>query len=161
MHPGFRESCIVFTELWSNIIQPESSLTELSTTALRKEYSRVNEREKEKSDNILSEEKKLNFKEVEKEYHIIAADTATVVIDADVVQKLELGIPVSWQTIQENSVQLWFNKIKELHLRSINHCKNDNIFSWTDKYEYDSSFLGIMGGLIKVNNFFKFECGVI
>ncbi|WP_020612862.1 CRISPR-associated helicase/endonuclease Cas3 [Sediminispirochaeta bajacaliforniensis] len=160
-HPGFEDASIVFLELWSDIIRPEISLAELSTTAIRKEYSRINEKDKEGSDNIFFEEKKLDFQEVEREYHIIKTDTATVIIDADVVQKLELGIPVSWQNIQESSVQLWSNKIQKWHLHPVARCKNDDIFSWTDTYEYDSSFLGIMGGILKIDKFFKNEGGII
>ena len=78
----------------------------------------------------------------------------------NIVDKLELGVPVPWQTIQENSVQLWTNKIKKLQLREIRGCKQDGIYSWVDSYDYDQNFLGIMSGVLQQRIFFQESGGV-
>ena len=158
-HPGFKESSAVFDDLWQDMILPNVSLTNLSTAALRKEFSRYPEKVKA-AEKLLEEEKKLNFQQVADTYKIIKSDTATVIVAQDLVKKLKLGIPVGWQTIQDNSVQLWSSKIEKLKLSPIDKCSKDHIYSWIDSYEYDSEFLGIMGGIIKTENFFKTEYGI-
>ena len=151
---------MVFDDLWKELTSPDLPLTALSTKAQRKEFSRFNEK-KDRRDLLCSEEAKLNFQEVAKAYKVIDSDTATVIVDEKIVQKMELGIPVSWRDIQKNSVQLWSSKISKLNLTPIRNSSQDQIYSWIDTYEYDSGFLGIMGGLLKVDNFFKYDGGVI
>jgi len=151
-HPGFTESSIVFCEMWNDIRNRKIDITEISTTSLRKEFSRFPQKRK-KSETMLEQERKLNFQEVSKDYRVIASETATVIVSKEIVEKLKKGIPINWRTIQENSVQLWFNKINKLHLVPID--SESGIYSWVDTYEYEPLFLGIMYGLIKVDDFFK------
>lgn len=160
LHPGFKESAAVFDALWQDMVSPTISLTGLSTAAVRKEFSRY-PKKKIASDNLMKEEEKLNFQQVSDAYRIIDSDTATVIVDRDLVEKLKRGIPVNWQTIQTNSVQLWISKIAKLRLNPIEKCFKDNIYSWVDSYEYDPEFLGIMGGILKTENFFKNEYGIL
>ena len=148
-HPGFEESIRVFNELWEDLYAGILSLTELSTIALRKEYSRLSKK-KELRDSIFLEEEKCNFQQVGEKFKVIASDTATVIVDREIVKKLELKIPIRWQKIQSESVQLWMYKINKLKLKSIANSENDRIYSWIDSYEYDANFLGIMGGLLKL-----------
>lgn len=151
-HPGFTESSIVFYEMWNDIKNRKIDTTEMSTTSLRKEFSRFPQKRKT-AETMLEQEQKLNFQEVSKDYRVIASETATVIVSKEIVEKLRKGIPIDWRTIQENSVQLWFNKINKLHLVSID--SEAGIYSWVDTYEYDPIFLGIMYGLINVDDFFK------
>jgi len=134
--------------------------SELCSKAMRKELSRFPVK-KEKSESLLSDEQGQGFQDVSSAYRIINSETATVIIDIDLVEKLERGIPVSWQEIQEMSVQLWMTKINKLKLREISGCQKDDIYSWIDTYEYDANFLGIMGGILEPETFFKETGGVI
>lgn len=167
-HPGFKESSIVFDDLWDQIVDPNSTISSLSTTAIRKEFSRETQEtkysdrklnKKEYSEEILKDEEKCNFQIVADNYNVISSDTATVVTDLKLVEQLERGIPVDWQYIQNNSVQLWMSKIDKLELNAI--ATKDNIYSWVDTYTYDPSFLGIMGGLLETKHFFTKEGGVL
>ncbi len=169
-HPGFKESSIVFDDLWSEIVNPSYSISELCTIAIRKEFSRVKDKKKyldteinkkEYSDKLLEDELECNFQSVSKCYKVIDSSTATVIINAGLVEKLELGIPVNWQELQNNSVQLWANKITKFNLKPISGCVHDDIYSWTDTYDYDPQFLGIMAGIIDPEIFFKETGGVI
>ncbi len=146
-HPGFNESSDIFKNLWSEIVSDEIDGSELCTKAIRKELSRFQDK-KNKSEMLLSEEQKQGFQEVSASYRIIDSDTATVIIDAKLVEKLEYGFPVNWQDLQNNSVQIWVQKIAKLNIQPIANCFQDNIYSWTDVYEYDPDFLGIMPDLI-------------
>lgn len=157
-HPGFEESIRVFNELWEDLVTESLSLTELSTIALRKEYSRLSKKE-ELRDTIFLEEEKCNFQQVSEKFNVISSDTATVIVDRELVKKLELKIPIRWQEIQAESVQLWMYKINKLKLRPIKNCETDKIYNWIDSYEYDANFLGIMGGLLKLKGDFYIQQG--
>lgn len=146
-HPGFVESSDILNHLWPEIISSEMDSSELCSRAIRKELSRFPAK-KTKSDLLLSEEKKQGFQKISTDYKIIDSDTATVIIDARLIEKLEHGFPVNWQDLQNSSVQLWMRKIAKLNLQPIANCSQDNIFSWIDVYEYDPNFLGIMPDLI-------------
>jgi CRISPR/Cas system-associated endonuclease/helicase Cas3 len=158
-HPGFKESSIVFDDLWDQIIASKITLTSLCTTAIRKEFSRFPVK-KEHSEELLINESSCNFQFVSKNYQVIKSDTITVIVDKILVKQLEQGAPVNWQKIQDNSVQLWSNRVKTLGLKEIQGCLNDGIYSWTDTYEYDPHFLGIMAGIINPNIFFTEQDGV-
>lgn len=158
MHPGFKESIQVFDDLWNNINDSSITLSALCTTAVRKELSRFPDKE-EKSDGLFENEINRNFQEVASDFRVINSDTYTVITSKDLVDKIRLGIPVPWQEIQKNSVQLWGTKIRKLALSTIGNQK-DEIYSWVDTYDYDANFLGIMGGLLKADAFFKEQGGV-
>ncbi len=158
-HPGFKESSEIFENMWPEITSTKSDNSWLCSTAIRKELSRYPEK-KIKSEELLSEEKKQSFQQISEDYKIINSETATVIVDKGLVKELEMGIPVNWQSIQENSVQLWMNKIADLKLTPIRGCKQDSIYSWVDSYEYDANFLGIMGGILEPESFFRETGGV-
>ena len=157
-HPGFEESIRVFDELWEDLTSGSLSITELSTIALRKEYSRISKKE-ELRDLLFSEEEKCNFQQVSELFKVINSNTATVIVDKEIVKKLDLKIPVNWNKIQEKSVQLWMYKIDKLKLRPIKNCENDKIYSWIDSYQYDPDFLGIMEGILTLKGEFYIQQG--
>jgi len=159
-HPGFKESSIVFDDLWNQIMDSKITINSLCTTAIRKEFSRFPVK-KEYSEELLSNESSCNFQFVGKNYQVIKSDTITVIVDKNMVKQLELGVPVNWQHIQDNSVQLWRNKVAKLGLRTIQGCSQDDLYSWTDTYEYDPQFLGIMAGIVNPNVVFTEHGGVI
>lgn len=159
-HPGLEESSDILKELWPEIIKDDADYNSLCSLAIRKELSRFSKKE-DKSKQLLSDEEKHGFQEVSRDYRIIDSDTATVIIDRNLIEKLKMGIPVNWQTIQKYSVQLWMNKISKLHLHEIRGCKQDGIYSWVDSYDYDPNFLGIMSGLLQQEIFFQNAGGVI
>ncbi len=159
-HPGLEESSDILQKLWPEIIKDEADYNVLCSLAIRKELSRFPKKE-DKSKKLLLEEEKQGFQEVSRDYRIIDSDTATVIIDRILVEKLEMGVPVGWQTIQKYSVQLWMNKINKLYLREIRGCKQDGIYSWVDSYDYDPNFLGIMSGLLQQEIFFQNAGGVV
>ena len=157
-HPSFDDSSVIFNELWDDLVSKNKSYTELTTTALRKEFSRSAQNQ-EVAEKLYQDELKNNFQEVDREFRVINSNTATVVVNATVVEALEKGY-ADWKLVQKHSVQLWFNKIGKLELKKIRGCENDEIFSWIDSYEYDD-FLGIYAGLIKPTQVFKNHGGVI
>ena len=159
-HPGLEESADILKEMWSDLIRGKKDNSSLCSMAIRKELSRFPAK-KDKSNHLLLEEEKLNFQDVASDFRIIDSDTATVLVERSLIEKLEMGIPVNWQTIQENSVQLWMTKINKLKLRELKGCSQDEIYSWIDNYDYDPNFLGIMSGVLQERIFFQETGGVI
>lgn len=151
-HPSFEDSSAIFNQLWEDLVSNNKSYTELTTKALRKEFSRSTQNQ-EFAEELYQEELKNNFQEVDKGFRVINTNTATVVVKTSVVEALEKGY-ADWKLVQKHSVQLWFNKIGKLELKKIRRCENDEIYSWIDTYEYDD-FLGIYAGLIKPMHVFK------
>jgi hypothetical protein len=160
IHPGFKESSAILDELWPELVGSGVSLTAISTKAIKKEFSAQKKNLKVAKD-LLKNELRNNFQEVQEAYSLIRTDTRTVITNEKIVAALQIGVPVSWQDIQNNSVQLWCRKIGQLGLEPIRNCKKDHIYSLVSKYDYDSEFLGIMGGLLKIENFFEQDYGVI
>jgi len=158
-HPGFKESSDILNHLWLEIINDKMDSSVLCSKAIRKELSRFPVK-KSKSELLISEEQKQSFQEVSTDYRIIDSETATVIIDKGLVKKLEQGVPVNWQDLQNNSVQLWANKIKKFNLKPIAGCLHDDIYSWIDTYDYDPQFLGIMAGVLDPKYFFTVDGGV-
>ncbi len=159
-HPGFNESSDILNHLWLEIVNERMDSSDLCSKAIRKELSRFPEK-KSKSELLILEEQKQGFQEVSTGYRIIDSETATVIIDKGLVKKLEQGVPINWQDLQNNSVQLWANKIRNFNLKPIVGCAQDDIYSWTDTYDYDPHFLGIMAGIIDPVVFFQETGGVI
>ena len=98
----------------------------------------------------------LNFPEVEKLFHIISTDTRTVLVNEDIIQRIEAFEPVRWQDIQKNSVQIWGYNIDKLHIPEITH--HAGIYKWHLEY---STFLGYMEGVLKMNDFIGVGGGIV
>lgn len=147
-HPGFEKSIQIFQSLWSQIQDSATDINQLSTIALCREAV-ARSGDVIKSEQLLADEKSLSFQDVQKVSQMIDADTRTVVVDDKLIEKIELGIQLNWKDIQNNSVQLWVNKINKLGLRPIRGSKD--IYGWSGRY--DSEFLGIMAGVLDRNDF--------
>ncbi|WP_035247949.1 CRISPR-associated helicase/endonuclease Cas3 [Desulfogranum mediterraneum] len=160
LNPGFKESAVILQELWQELVAPNTLLTTVATKSVKKQFSALR---KNYNNSLELYEKELsrNFQDVQDGYRIIKNDTRTVIIDEQIAIALESGVPVKWQDIQNNSVQLRMRKVANLQLVPIKNCEQDHIYSWVSRYEYDSVFLGIMGGMIKLDQFFQQDYGVV
>jgi hypothetical protein len=70
------------------------------------------------------------------------------VIDPKLVAAIGAGERVGRRELLANSVQLWFSKIGKHALNPIGY-GNEEIYAWGD--EYDPKFLGIMAGVLKMD----------
>jgi CRISPR-associated endonuclease/helicase Cas3 len=159
-HPGFEDAIIVFEDIWDELIRGTTDITTLVTRSLRKEFNRKTVEYQEQSLAILEQEEKNNFQEVMQNMKIINTETVTVIVNSEIQSQLERGCFVDWQKIQNDSVQLWLNKVKKWNLQKLKNCQNDDIYSWLDKYEYDN-FLGVFAGIVKSEQIFKEFGGVV
>jgi hypothetical protein len=78
---------------------------------------------------------------------LITSDTRLVVIDPGLISAISAGALVDRHKLLARSVQLWSNKIRKLALNQIGH--RGELYAW--EYDYDPKFLGIMAGVLKMN----------
>jgi hypothetical protein len=88
---------------------------------------------------------------VAKAGRVITADTQTVVVDSELVAKLERREPIRFRDLMEGSVQIWTNKVRDLRLESLPTRRE--IYQWP--HEYDPDFLGYMAGILSLRDFEK------
>lgn len=144
-HRGFRHSRNIFEDLW-NRIEDGDDISELSTLAVRREAALSNKNHVISQD-LAKNETKHNYQYINDNYKIIESETFTVVIDKEITQQLLNAKPVTWQTIQMNSIQIWGNKLLEYGVSEIG---DTGIYRWDLKYD---DFLGYMAGALTVISF--------
>jgi hypothetical protein len=88
---------------------------------------------------------------------LISSDTRLVVIDRGLIQALRQGVIVDRRTLLARSVQLWSTKIQKLALTEIE--TGSELYAW--EYNYDEDFLGIMDGVLNLEQVDGNEYAVI
>lgn len=139
LHPGFKVSSKVLDTMFA-----ESRVTpDDCKEALRREVCLNG-----LTDQIRELEDAKDFPEVHKLFRVIDADTYTVVVDDMVKQRLKNWDKVSWQEIQNCSVQIWGAKIDSLYVPQFDHYPN--LYEWNLAYD---DFVGYMAGVLQVEEF--------
>jgi CRISPR/Cas system-associated endonuclease/helicase Cas3 len=139
-NPGLSDSAKVLLDLIS-----EKSIisADLCTHALKREIRLAGTF----SNSLLQFEELMQFPQVEKDFHVIASDTRTVVV-GELIEKLENHLPVNWRDIQKSSVQIWGYRLNGLRIPEI--LGRPGLYKWT--YAYDD-FIGYMTGLLSAEAF--------
>ncbi len=140
-HPGINDSSKVLLELISErcVISPD-----LCTNALKREIRLAGAF----SDMLLKSEEGLRFPQVEKDFRVIASDTRTVVVETEMVKKLEYHLPVDWRDIQKASVQIWGYRLDALRIPEV--FGHPGMYKWSYAY---NDFIGYMAGILPVEAF--------
>lgn len=138
LHPGFKTSQKVFTQLIESNLINKLPITELVTEAIKRE---LKEDWDEKVEKIIKCESNHEYPEVAKLCKIIDTDTRLVVMDSDLITILENGEKISSIQLIKNSVQIWATKIDEFRLLPIKGY--EEIYKWPND-GYDPEFLGYM-----------------
>jgi CRISPR-associated endonuclease/helicase Cas3 len=139
--PSFEASRAVLAEMLEEACMGGDASTAV-TEALRREL--VLRDVRAKADELRTAEAVGNFPEVAKLYRVIDSDTRTVVVDPELLKRLQNRQRVSWQELMRGSVQIWAKKVKELSIRPLEH--HEELFYWTGVYDPD--FLGYMAGVL-------------
>lgn len=142
-HPAFTLSRQILEKLFEENKFAKDSPSDLITESIRRELMSDTQ---EKHKRIIKMEAEMNYPEVAKLYKVIAADTRLVLIDKELIIKIENHEKVDPKEIVRNSVQIWANKIDKLNLTPLKNHSNSDIFIWC--YEYDPNFLGYMKGVL-------------
>lgn len=139
-HPGLSDSSKVLREMLAD----KSTISPILCTAALKREIRL-------AENFLSTLKKheemLQFPQVEKNFRVITSDTRTVVVGAELINKLEGHHPVDWRDIQKSSVQIWGYRLDNLRIPEVERYRG--MYKWI--YEYND-FIGYMAGVLKLSN---------
>lgn len=149
-HPGLRDSASVLKSLLDDgkLISP-SLCTEAFHNEIRlhggKAFAQA----------LLHDENRRRFPKVQEDFKVIPSETRTVVVEPELIDKLERHEKVDWQAIQSGSVQIWGNRLDRFGI--LPFAAYPEIFKWTLKYD---SFLGYMAGVLESEEF-RFHGGIL
>ncbi len=139
LHPGFKDSSKVLEKMFvEGRVTPDDC-----KEALRREVCLSGLKDK-----IRDFEDAKDFPEVHSLFRVIDANTYTVVVDDMVKQRLKNWCKVSWQEIQNCSVQIWGTRIESLCVPQFE--RYPNLYEWNLAYD---DFIGYMAGVLKVEEF--------
>jgi CRISPR-associated endonuclease/helicase Cas3 len=145
LHPDFNRTRDVVEDIFRKGLW-ERDLTGLMTYALEQEFKlQSGER---KIEELFQKEAVGAYPTVAELTRLISSDTRLVVIDKRLVAAIAGGERVDRRELLARSVQLWFGKISKLALNPIGNGAEE-LYAWG--YEYDPKFLGIMAGVLKLN----------
>jgi CRISPR-associated endonuclease/helicase Cas3 len=140
-HPAFRYSRDVLQKMLAEG-KLKGDVSEAVTEALRREL--VLKDVRGKADELRDCELQEEWPEVARLYRVIDSDTQTVVVDPNLVKRIEAGERVPWRDLVRGSVQIWRKKVQDLAVRRLD--RDGELFYWTGPY--DPEFLGYMAGVL-------------
>lgn len=144
LHPDFRHSRDVVEEIFRNDMW-DRDLTSLMTYALEQEFKR--ESGEEKITELSRSEAVGSYREVARLTRLISTDTRLVLIDPRIIAAIRVGERVDRRTVLSHSVQIWSSKVEKLALSQIGF--GAELYAW--EYAYDKKFLGIMAGVLNLD----------
>lgn len=137
-HPGVQEAAQVLESIFKSNVEIKTSLC---TDAMKREI-RIAGTELLK---LVNSEIELRFPIVEKDFRVIPGETITVLIDENVIKKLENYEKVDWKEILCCSVNIYGYKLRQLNIPEING--HSGIYKWHLLYD---SFIGYMAGVLQL-----------
>jgi CRISPR-associated endonuclease/helicase Cas3 len=122
------------------------------TDALQREILQDHGEKASRMAEIYQAEKGADYPQVAKLCRIIDSATQTVVVEKDLIQRLEnpdRSQWPDWRELMQNSVQVWATRLdpSKLPVKPIGH--DGELWSWIGKYD---SFLGYMAGVLPLLN---------
>jgi len=88
------------------------------------------------------------YKTISETFSVIDVNTAVVIVDENIINKMKRGDKVSYSDIVRNSVQLWYNKIEKIqdlvNLDILKDLNNREYYYWTREYDKESGIGKIM-----------------
>jgi CRISPR/Cas system-associated endonuclease/helicase Cas3 len=144
-HPGLTDSAMVLDEIFRKreIVSPV-----LCTTAMKRELNLSCASEVNRE--LTRAEREMDFPNVEKQFRVIDSGTFTVVVDPDLISRIERYEHVSWREIMKQSVQIWGNRLERLGTPQIHG--HPDMYKW--HLDYDP-FLGYMAGVLRCIDFME------
>jgi len=137
-HPAFDDSSVVVGELFDEgMVSPR-----YCTEAMRREIRRGGM--KTAAALLVAAEQKTQFADVAKQFRVIDSNTETAVVDKKLINRLRSRQKVSFDELQNGSVQIYSNRRIDFAISAIP--ERPGVFEWTLKYD---RFLGYMAGVIE------------
>ncbi|HDR91091.1 MAG TPA: CRISPR-associated endonuclease Cas3'' [candidate division Zixibacteria bacterium] len=142
-HPQFDDSSMILESLFEkNLVNPDSCTDAIKQEIRRKNQSGAHDNE------IAVAERNQKFPDVEEKFKVINSNTETVIVDKELVEKLKRHEKFDKREIQNNSVQIWWNKLAPGSWAEIEGYSG--LLEWTQEY---NDFLGYMAGIIPLIDF--------
>lgn len=135
-HQGLKDAVKVLGELFE---QGKTVSPDLCTQALQREirYGSAD------LASIRKSERQMRFPLVEKMFKVIDGDTRPVVVDVELIARIERYEHCNWRDIQNCSVQVWGYKLEALRIPEFP--QKSGLYKWNLAYD---SFLGYMSGIL-------------
>lgn len=141
-HPMFEDSSMILGSFFKkDKVSPEYCTEAIQTEIRMKNQSAAQENE------VAKAERNLKFPDVEEKFKVIDSNTATVIVDEVLANKIRNHEQLKRKDIQDNSVQIWHYKIDKIPGAVEEIEGYSGILEW--KLEYDK-FLGYMAGIIRI-----------
>jgi len=141
---SFSNGAAVLEELFDeNMVGPEHV-----TEAMRRELNLKGM--PQKAHDLVQAENECRFADVNRDFRVIDAFNQTVIVDPDIVHRLEAGEKVCYTEIIQGSVQMWTSKkymqhLEEINLPEVDTCDDEPMYRWAGEY---NGFLGFMAGIL-------------
>ena len=146
-HPAFTLSSQILNKLLDEGKFLTHAPADLTTEALRRELmSDTMAKHKE----IQRKENDLDYPSVARLYKVITDNTVLIVIDKELIIKLEKGEKIDPQEINRKSVRIWTDKMKKTCAYPIERLPG--LYGWPEE-QYDGKFLGYMKGILYLLKF--------
>jgi CRISPR/Cas system-associated endonuclease/helicase Cas3 len=142
-HPAFTLSSQILEKLFNENKVESDPPADLVTEALRRELmSDTSERHKR----LQKMEREMDYPEVARLYQVISSNTILVLVNQQIIEKLEKKEKVYPKEINRNSVQIWTDKIGKTCAYPLEGFPG--LYA-LDKDNYDKTFLGYMKGMLQ------------
>lgn len=143
-HPAFTLSSQILERLFDEGKIETDTPANLVTEALRRELmSDTGEKHKR----LQKMEREMDYPEVARLYQVISSNSILVLVNQQIIEKLEKREKVYPKEINRNSVQVWMNKIGKTCAYPMD--KFPGIYALSED-NYDKTFLGYMKGMLKI-----------
>jgi len=150
-HPGFETARRVLGSMLDEGKVDPSWCTE----ALRREI-RENEALVKTVQELKKAEGAFDYPTVAEGFKVIATDTRTVLVDRDLIDRLQAWGKAEPKDFQALSVQLWAKRIDSLRLEELR--RYPGVYAWSLDYD---DFLGIMAGILTYEDYQQAGGGVV
>ena len=149
-HPAASQSAGIVREMMTqgrlDVIGKDNDLSQVVSDAMAEEIKRHGGLG---DDPLQRAERTRHYPDVAKHGRVIDADTRLVVVEETLKERLARFEPVGFRDLLNGSVQLWAHKIKNLGIEAVPHYKKE-LYFWNDRY--DASFLGVMDGVLNMQD---------
>jgi CRISPR-associated endonuclease/helicase Cas3 len=143
LHPHFKTSRRVLAEMFKE----DKAAAEYCTEALQREINSGSGETETLARQIIQHEKDADYPEVAKLCRLITADTQTVLVDQNLIERFESrdhGRFPNSREVMLNSVQIWKSRLPDLDPRPIGY-GDELVALRSDQYD---DFLGYMRGIL-------------
>lgn len=142
-HPKFQLSSRILADLYKE----KKIFSEYCKDAMQREIREANFGLGQ-SNIIVTAERNKDFPEVNDKFRVIDSNTVTVVVDSDLMDRIECHEKTAPSELQQKTINIYHYLIETYALKPL--AGHRGLYGWT--LAYDEAFLGYMAGVITILN---------